>query len=46
MKLVFILAMYVIEICLIYFLQIMEIIRALGINTFMDYKVFALFFLH
>ena len=46
MKFVFILSVVLLQIFLIHFLQVMEIVRTLGIHTFMEDEVFPFFFSH
>ena len=43
MELIFILAVVFFEVFLVYFLQIMQVIRAFVVNTFVYDKVFAVF---
>ena len=44
MKFVFILSEVLLQILLIHFLQVVEIVRTLGIDTFMENEMLALFF--
>ena len=43
-ELIFILAIVFCEICLFHLFEVMEIVRAFGIDTFMNDKVLAVFF--
>ena len=46
MELVFVLAISFFKMFLIYFFEIMEIVRAFGIDAFVDDKVFPVFFMY
>ena len=46
MKLIFIFPVVLVSVSLVHFLQVVEIVRALGVDTFMENEVLALFFCH
>ena len=46
MKLIFIFPVVLVSVSLVHFLQVVEIVRTLGIDTFMENEMLALFFCH